>query len=229
MASELPYFRFTVQDWQNGKIAIESYEMQGLFISICGYYWVQDCSITLAMLRKKFSNARQELIDELIKLGIIKHENRHDKVQIDFLNLQYDLLSEKRKLRQAAGSRGGNAKAMLKQKDSYKDKDNNKDKDKFDYKSELFKLVDDKNLINEYLLIRKNKRLTNTKTAFTDFVTHCENNNITLIEAVRWCVKKSWGGFNIKWLENEPDSIYYKGNNYTQQPSQQAKTVKIVV
>jgi hypothetical protein len=128
MASELPYFRFTVQDWQNGKISLENYELQGLFISICGYYWINDCSITLAMLEKKFRDAK-DLLKQLIDLGILKHENRHDKIEIEFLNLQYDLLSEKRKRRQVAGSMGGNAKAMLKQKCSYKDnnKDNNKD------------------------------------------------------------------------------------------------------
>ena len=128
MSKELPYFRFTVQDWQNGKISLETYELQGLFISICGYYWINDCSITLAMLQKKFRDAKK-LIDELIKLDIIKHQNRHDKIEIEFLNIQYDLLSEKRKLRQIAGSKGGNAKAMLKQKGSYKDKDKDKDKD----------------------------------------------------------------------------------------------------
>ena len=37
MAKELPYFRFTVQEWQNGKISLESYELQGLFMSRCGY------------------------------------------------------------------------------------------------------------------------------------------------------------------------------------------------
>lgn len=129
MAKELPYFRFTVQDWQNGKISLESYELQGLFISICGYYWINDCELTLNILLKKYKN-EVNLISELIDLGILKHEKRHDKIEIEFLNLQYDLLSEKRKLRQNAGSKGGNAKAKLKQKDSYKDKDNNKDKDK---------------------------------------------------------------------------------------------------
>ncbi len=128
MAKELPYFRFTVQDWQNGKISLESYELQGLFISVCGYYWINDCSLTLAILQKKFSNAK-DLLKQLIELGIIKHENRHDKVEIEFLNIQYDLLSEKRKLRQLAGSKGGNAKAKLKQKRSYKDKDKDNNKE----------------------------------------------------------------------------------------------------
>jgi len=146
MANELPYFRFTVQAWQNGKISIESYELKGLFIDVCGYYWINDCDITLTTLKKKFSNA-MNLLNELIELGIMKHENRHDKVEIEFLNIQYDLLSEKRKHRQEAGSKGGKAKAKRKQKDSYKDnnKDNNKDKDNnteslvFPYESELFK------------------------------------------------------------------------------------------
>lgn len=136
MAKELPYFRFTVQDWQNKDISLESYEMKGLFIDVCGFYWINDCNTTLAILKKKFSNAIS-LLDELVNLDIIKHEKKHDKVEIDFLNKQYDLLSEKRKLRQDAGSKGGNAKAMLKQKHSYKDKDkdkdNNKEKDNIEF------------------------------------------------------------------------------------------------
>lgn len=158
MAKELPYFRFTVQDWQNGKISLESFELQGLFISVCGYYWINDCSITLAMLQKKFTHYTN-LVKELIELEIIKHENKHDKIEIDFLNLQYDLLSEKRKLRQSAGSKGGNAKAMLKQKFSYKDKDkdkdkeNNKDKDNFkeiDFKNIKITDLEFEKLVNEF-------------------------------------------------------------------------------
>lgn len=129
MANNLPYFRFFVQEWQNSKVSVENYKMQGLYINICAYYWVNDCDLTLLTLQKKFKNCKV-LINEMIKNGLIKHEKKHNKIQIDFLNLQYDLLSEKRKIRQAAGSRGGNAKAMLKQKGSYKtyNKDNNNDK-----------------------------------------------------------------------------------------------------
>lgn len=130
MAKELPYFRFTASEWLNDDISLESYEHKGAFIDFCAYYWSQDCDVTLEKLKKKFSNATS-LLKDLISIGVIKHENKHDKIKIDFLDNQYDLLSEKRKLRQSAGSKGGNAKAMLKQKGSYKDKDkdNNKDKD----------------------------------------------------------------------------------------------------
>lgn len=154
MANELPYFRFTVQAWQNGDISLESYELKGLFIDVCGYYWIKDCSITLAMLEKKFRNDNG--IQTLLDLDIIKHENRYDKVEIVFLDKQYDLLSEKRKRRQAAGSKGGNAKAMLKQKGSYKDKDkendNNKDKDKNLPKKEFSATKEFKILFEAYYL-----------------------------------------------------------------------------
>lgn len=136
MAKELPYFRFTVQEWQNGKISLESFELQGIFISICGYYWIQDCSLTLTLLKKKYRGF-EKLIDELIELSIFKFNKKTDEVEITFLNIQFDLLSKARQSKQKAGSIGGkqkssNAKATLEQKPSYKDKekDNNKDKEK---------------------------------------------------------------------------------------------------
>ena len=124
MAKELPYFRFTAAEWLNDDISLESYELKGLFTDICAYYWTQDCECTLDKLKKKFNNAKG-LLEQLVESNIIKHENKHDKIKIDFLLTQYNLLSEKRKSRQDAGSKGGNAKAMLQQKDSYKYNNNN--------------------------------------------------------------------------------------------------------
>jgi len=126
MAKDLPYFRFTVQEWQNGKISLESYQLQGLFISVCGYYWINEGKVTLSMLEKRFPGD-SELMKSLLELGIMKHERRHDKVEIDFLSRQLCELNEIRKARQEAGSRGGKAKAKRKQKSSYKDKDKDKD------------------------------------------------------------------------------------------------------
>ena len=122
MAKELPYFKFTAQEWQNGDISLESYEVKGLFMDICCFYWVKDCSITLAVLQKRFSSAT-ELIQILIDLNIIKVDEKTDFVCVSFLNEQYDILSNARKNKQNAGRLGGqqkaiNAKAMLKQNSS---------------------------------------------------------------------------------------------------------------
>jgi len=142
MAKELPYFRFTAQEWQNGDISLESYELKGLFIDICAYYWIKDCSITLAMLQKRYSNV-QDLLKALIELQIIKVEKNDEYVTINFLNEQFDILSEARKRRQEAGSKGGkkkrsNAKAMQKQSSSYKDKYKDNYNDKYNIPFETF-------------------------------------------------------------------------------------------
>lgn len=134
MAKELPYFRFTVSEWLNDDISLEDYETKGVFSDVCAFYWFKDCSITKAMLEKRFRNALPT-IQSLIELSIIKIDSK-ENVIIKFLDEQYDLLSEKRLKRSLAGKKGGlkkssNAKAKLKQSPSYKDnnKDNNKDKD----------------------------------------------------------------------------------------------------
>jgi len=135
MAKELPYFRFTASEWLTDDISEESYEAKGLFIDVLSYYWFKDCVLTKERLFKKFSGATI-LLEALFELEIIK-VNTEDFVQINFLDLQYDILSEKRKKRQKSGKLGGlakssNATAKRKQKPSYKDKDkdkeNNKDK-----------------------------------------------------------------------------------------------------
>jgi hypothetical protein len=167
MAKELPYFRFTAAEWLNDDISLESYELKGLFTDICAYYWTQDCECTLDKLKKKFNNAKG-LLEQLVESNIIKHENKHDKIKIDFLLTQYDLLSEKRKLRQEAGSKGGNAKALLKQKGSYKYNNNNKnniDIRKLTFASTLepFLLIYGKDLLNDFYAYWTEPNKSNTK------------------------------------------------------------------
>jgi hypothetical protein len=135
MAKELPYFRFTVQEWQNGDITLEGIEAQGVFINACCYYWLSDCSVTLEKLKKRL-NTLDSIVDRLVEVEIIKHDEKTDFISIKFLDEQFDMLSDMRKKRQKAGKKGGkqkssNAKAKGKQSSSYKDKDKDKDKDKY--------------------------------------------------------------------------------------------------
>ncbi len=132
MAKELPYFRFTSQEWQNGKISLESYHLKGLFIDICSYYWVQNCKVKETDLHKKFQNKID--VKKLRELKVIKL-NKKGEIKILFLDEQLKTLTKSRKLKQLAGSKGGkqkssNAKAKLQQNSSYKDKDKDKDRKK---------------------------------------------------------------------------------------------------
>lgn len=134
MSKELPYFRFTPAEWQNGKISLESLSVQGLFLQVCCYYWICNCDVTFENIKKKFKN-NLKIIILLIDSEIIYFDEKTDIISINFLNEQFDLLSDSRKKRQISGSLGGkqkasNAKAMLKQNPSYKDNDKEKDNDK---------------------------------------------------------------------------------------------------
>lgn len=85
MAKELPYFKFYINEWMSGDITLESYELQGLFISICSYYWSKDCNLSFVNLNKKF-RGQEANIEELIKSNLLK--KRHDFVRINFLDEQ---------------------------------------------------------------------------------------------------------------------------------------------
>jgi len=222
MAKELPYFRFTPQEWQNGDISLERFELRGIFIDICSYYWVKDCSITTAMLHKRYSNDNN-LVQELVNLGIIQFAENEEYVKISFLDEQFDMLSEQRKRRQKAGSKGGkrkssNAKAELEQNPSYKDKDkdkeNDKDKDKekingekppvyiFSFKSELLKLGVDKQVIEDWIKVRKLKKAKDTITSFQNIENQIKKSGLSANECIKIAVEKDWKGFNSDWLKD---------------------------
>ena len=60
-----------------------------------------------------------------------------------------------------------------------------------------------KNLVNDWIQVRKAKKLTNTKTAFDKFIIEVEKCKLDKNEILKTCVEKSWGGFNSNWIEEE--------------------------
>ena len=132
MAKELPYFRFYPSEWLEGNITLEKEKTQSLFAQIMCWYWKKDCKINLEFIKKRLINNKATLkhcLNDLIESEIIK-VNDNNYISIDFLDEQYDLLSEKRQKHVDSGRLGGkkkaiNAKATLKQRSTYKD--NNKD------------------------------------------------------------------------------------------------------
>lgn len=163
MSKDLPFFRFTVAEWLNDDISLEDYTTKGVFADVCAYYWFKDCSITLAKLEQRFSNAKA-VLQHLLKLGILKCDSATNQVSISFLDIQKEQLLESHKNKQTAGRKGGlakssNATALLqqpsKQCSSYKykdkDKENNKDKYKKNLASEKTSLAEEKDNLNEFI------------------------------------------------------------------------------
>lgn len=87
MSKELPYFKFYVNEWITGDITLEDYEVQGLFINLCAYYWSKNCNIKYTNAKRKFKDAKSESFDALLSAKIIKVD-QNDVLIISFLDEQ---------------------------------------------------------------------------------------------------------------------------------------------
>ena len=191
MARDLPYFKFYVSEWSDGSITLEDYYTQGLFINVCSFYWSRECKVTKQQLYKKFKE--KDILDELIQLEII--EVKDDDVVIKFLDEQLEDKSVKSaKARKSALARW--------EKNENKPKEN-KQVSKFNFKQELIDLGADKQLVNDWLVVRKNKKASNTKTAFNNFKKQLNKSCKTINFVLDLCVSKDWKGFNSDWIEKE--------------------------
>lgn len=109
MAKELPFFKFTPDEWLVGNITLEDYAIQGLFINICAYYWKRDCNITIAHLWQRYSSANQSHLTALFDSKIIK-EDSYKNVRIMFLDEQLSELEKSKNAKSDAGRAGAAAR-----------------------------------------------------------------------------------------------------------------------
>ena len=80
-------------------------------------------------------------------------------------------------------------------------------KPKFNFKKSLIDFGFENDLVVDWLAVRKNKKLTNSETAYKSLESEflkCENElKIERNIALKFTVEKSWGGFNSDWIKNE--------------------------
>lgn len=89
----------------------------------------------------------------------------------------------------------------------YKNKDKRK---KFNFKKALLEICSNEQLIDDWLLVRKNKKGTNTQTAFESFVKQVSISDMTIDDILRICVEKSWSGYKFEWIKNERNKFPLK-------------------
>jgi len=87
--------------------------------------------------------------------------------------------------------------------------DNNELKEpKFNYKSELLKLVSNEDIVNDYIAVGKTAKRTPTKTGLTLFVNECDKHNLSYELAMIIVIDKGWRGFTYSWLKEEDFDKY---------------------
>ena len=73
----------------------------------------------------------------------------------------------------------------------------------FSFYYELLKLGADKQLVSDWLAVRKKKKLTNTETALKGFLKQVDKSGNSLNDVLTKCIEKSWGGFEADWYKKE--------------------------
>ena len=73
----------------------------------------------------------------------------------------------------------------------------------FSFYYELLKLGAEKQLVSDWLAVRKKKKLTNTETALKGFLKQVDKSGNSLNDVLTKCIEKSWGGFEADWYKKE--------------------------
>jgi len=235
MAKNFPYFKFIASEWLTGNISLENFDVQGVFINVCSLYWVKDGIISLEDLNKRYKNS--ELILYLIANGYIFVENGF--VSIDFLNEQLKEANHISYINSEKGKKSAAAKALRikesstvvepnltevqpnltnkRKENKIKEKENKEivlfeKEQKFDFRRELILYGFNEQLVNEWLLVRKNKKSTNTETAFKKFIIEIEKIGGNINETIETCIEKSWAGLKKEWIDNLKNNNNGKSN-----------------
>lgn len=85
-----------------------------------------------------------------------------------------------------------------------KEKEDNKlsSQKKFNFKQALLDLGVCENVANDFLLVRKNKKATNSETAFKRIKSEINKSGLSANDCITIAVENSWKGFNTEWLCN---------------------------
>lgn len=58
-------------------------------------------------------------------------------------------------------------------------------------------------LWNDFLILRKSKKLPVTQTAFNGIAKEAQKAHKSLAEAIQICCERGWGGFKAEWLQSD--------------------------
>lgn len=86
----------------------------------------------------------------------------------------------------------------------------------FSFENSLIKYGFEEQLVKDWLKVRKNKKATNSETAFKRFISEIEKVSLVPInDLLRICVEKSWSGFEAEWLNNLKSKTNVQGISKT--------------
>jgi hypothetical protein len=227
MAKELPFFKFEPNLWDNGNIQMLSRNDKGLFIDLCCMYWSRIGNVPIKLAIQKLCAGNALALNPLCDEKII--EIIDGNIYIKFLSeqlLEFNNTSEQNsknakerweKLRKQRDECERNASASNPQcesdairEDKIREDKRREEKKKgiitaspFSFYETLISFGGEKQLVSEWLKVRKTKKATNTETALKRFMKEVNLTNADINQILELCIEKSWSGYNSEWFEKE--------------------------
>ena len=91
-----------------------------------------------------------------------------------------------------------------------KNKKNIPKKIAFNFRKELLLLGVEEQYVEDYMFVRKHKKASNTKTAFTKLKNGIEKSKLDPHVIIKIMAEKSWVGFKPEWLSDQRDKLLVK-------------------
>jgi hypothetical protein len=96
---------------------------------------------------------------------------------------------------------------------------------KFSFLGALIEYGFDRQLVEDWLKVRKTKKATNTQTAFNKFIEEVEQRSCNINEILEICVEKSWSGFKWTWVDNLKQTNTFNNGRVEKTPEQLASDI----
>lgn len=111
------------------------------------------------------------------------------------------------------------------------DRVNKSTRPKFDFYSELLALGVTEQTASDFMKVRKQKKATNTQTAFNKIkaeVSKANADGVTAEECITMAVENSWQGFSYEWYQNRAEHEKSQGKNIFETHGPQQKPKKVI-
>ena len=121
--------------------------------------------------------------------------------------------------RAVAGKKGGEKTFCLSKTESKieantkieEDVEKDKEAKKFSFLKELMGIGVERQIAEDWIKVRRNKKLTQTETAFKKTKNEIERSGRCANDCITLCVERSWGGFKAEWMQREIPIISREG------------------
>jgi len=97
---------------------------------------------------------------------------------------------------------------------------------KFNYKAELSKLVQNIDIVNDYIAVGRTMKRTPTKTGLTLFINECDKYGLSYELGMIIVIDKGWRGFNYLWLKDEDFAKYNIKKQNNSKPKEKPITME---